>query len=93
MKCAIRSKRILVVLLVSVCLYVSSYVALAYRFRSPAANMAYFVYSSKGYSEKCDLACYYGFYPLYRVHEHLFSSSFVRHNLDRPAVDPTLIGP
>src|SRR5258708_3879566 len=58
--------------------YIASYVE-ELSIRSPAGNMAYFIYSENGY---VDYALYVAFWPIYKAHHLLIGG--VRHNLDRP---------
>jgi len=61
-------------------LYVAGY-ALIYANRKPAANLAYWAYTedSPEWVEDC---FYYGFYPLYFIHQRVFHIG--RHIWDRP---------
>ncbi len=64
----------------AVCLYVFVYGAL-YHVRTPAANLAYWVYSERApaWAEEC---VYYAFYPPYFLHQRVVGAG--RHNYDRP---------
>lgn len=60
--------------------YLSAYTVL-YCSKSPAANMAYFVYTEHS---KLDHALYWTFWPIYKFHGLVLGQS--KHNLDRPTV-------
>jgi hypothetical protein len=62
-------------------LYVLSY-AIAYRQRSPAANLAYWVYPEIPHCSEDML--YRLFYPVYFPHRHLLDCG--RHNYDRATI-------
>ena len=65
------------------CLYLGAYVIL-YHFRRPAANLAYWCYTSGGRESEARERCtYYCFYPVYFVHQRFLGAG--RHTWDRPA--------
>ena len=65
-------------------LYVIAYCTL-YHFRQPAANLAFWVYS-KPANKRTEKCLYYGFYPIYFVHQRFFRG--MRHNDDREPYYP-----
>jgi hypothetical protein len=66
-----------------VCAYVIAYAA-TYANRKPAANLAYWAYTedTPEWVEDC---LYYGFYPVYFIHQRLFQVG--RHTWDREPVE------
>jgi hypothetical protein len=64
-------------------LYLCAYTAL-YHFRHPAANLAYWCYIAGGRkTETLERCAYYGFFPIYFIHQRLLGAG--RHTWDRPA--------
>jgi hypothetical protein len=73
-------KRILIVGLFLILLYVGSYAAF-YVHRRPAGNLAYWVYLPGGNeTEREEEALYDLYYPIYKIHQ-VFDTG--RHNYDR----------
>gem|GEM_PF-4815877 len=75
------------ILAIVLTLYVGSY-AYFWRYRHPAANMSFCVYTE---NSKCESILFVGYYPLYWLHrtshEWIYGkSSFTRHNWDRRAM-------
>jgi hypothetical protein len=66
-------------LLCIVCLYIAVYSCLFY-FRRPAANLAYWAYTENT-SETVETCLYYGFFPVYYVHQRVFNVQ--KHTWDR----------
>ena len=60
--------------------YVAAY-CVAFNFRTPAANLAYWCYVSEGYPEWSEKAMYAVFYPAYAVHRTVFHGQL--NNADR----------
>jgi hypothetical protein len=63
--------------------YFAAY-AFAYNLRSPAANLAYWCYTSEKSAPWMETAAFRVFYPAYRV--HLSVSAIGRHNFDREPI-------
>jgi hypothetical protein len=76
-----RKNNVLMGVVLLLLVYVASY-AIAYRFRSKAANLAYFVYLENGKPALLEESIYLGFYPIYKIHVGLGGQ---RNNVDRPA--------
>ena len=73
-------KRILIVGLILIFLYVGSYAAF-YIYRKPAGNLAYWVYLPGGNeTEHEEDALYHFYYPIYKIHRVLGAG---RHDYDR----------
>ncbi len=75
-------------LLCSFCLYIAIYGCL-FHYRRPAANLAYWAYTDAG-PDWVETCLYYGFFPVYFVHQRVFHSQ--RHTWDRstPVMGPGL---
>ncbi len=65
--------------------YVATY-AVAFHTATPAANLAYWCYSSDRDPEWVENVCYYAFYPAYKFHQKVIGGP--RHNWDREYVSP-----
>jgi hypothetical protein len=63
-------------------LYTIAY-TISYANRAPAANMAYWMYTSSGDSIMSENIKYYFFYPAYKIHRILPIINAGRHNWDR----------
>jgi hypothetical protein len=85
-------QHLLSVMLCAICAYVDVY-ALLYAHREPAANLAYWAYTTPVQAPLwVESSLYYGFYPIYFVHERLLGGW--RHNYDRthPVYPPGFSG-
>lgn len=84
MRLGIRNTILLLITpLVAMAAYVGSY-CIAWANRHPAANMAYFIYSS---NDAVDTACYRVYFPIYWVHTRLLHAG--KHNHDREPFTPS----